>query len=229
MNIRRKNKAFTLIEMIIAVFIFVILFLIAASFVNLAVGSTKSVRTKLLTSDLRNTMDLINQKMNNANSKVRVGISSSDPIPTIDNIYGFRVVTTDGGAKVLVISSSDGSCTFIGKLTTNNLGTIVSGKRNSCDNQRPVPEPGNANEFAQKLTPLSVNVASLDFHAGPPLEAGYTMIDTNPTQAPYLEIVIKAQDADDKWKDDNQIQLKTSYTMDYQTIRRLKNMTEHGT
>lgn len=193
-----RRKGFTLIEMLIAVFIFVILFMIAASFVNLAVGSTKSVRTKLLTNDLRNTIDIINQKMNNANGK-------ATPPP----IYGFR---TNGG--ILGIASSDDSCTLIGRKTeaSSSLGYLAMSTV-SCASIHPA---WVTSDLTQRLTSTNINILSFD------ISNSYEMINKNPSQAPYIKIVITAEDTDPKYQADNQITLQTSYTMDYMTIKRLQ-------
>ncbi|MCL5407701.1 MAG: prepilin-type N-terminal cleavage/methylation domain-containing protein [Patescibacteria group bacterium] len=199
LKLKIKKRGFTLIEMMIAVFVFMILFLIAASFVNLAAGSTKSNRTKLLTSDLRNALDVISQKMNNANGRAL-------------DIYGFKV----NNNNILGIASSDGSCTFFGKNNNNTPADIkddfIAMKYlNSC-NGWPVQT-----DLDQKLTdPKNITVTNVSFTLTDPI------ISNSPTKSPYLKVVIEAQDADAKYENDNKIKLETSYTMDYLTIKKFK-------
>ncbi|KKQ18128.1 MAG: hypothetical protein US31_C0009G0027 [Berkelbacteria bacterium GW2011_GWA1_36_9] len=222
LKLKVPKRGFTLIEMLVAVFVFMILFLIAASFVNLASGSAKSTRTKLLTSHLRNTFDVISQKMNNANGHASMG---SDP-----DIYGFGIQDVSTGppgksieTEVLGIASYDKdtsttSCTFFSRVF---IGAIVGGGGQSylymanSDCSEPWP-----NLFLVGKPLFDPNNISGNFNP--------TMTPSvwKPSDqiAPYLTIQITAQDTDPKYATDNIITLKTSYTMDYQTIKRLQNL-----
>lgn len=192
-----KKLGFTLIEALVAVFIFMILFLITASFVNLAAGSTKSRQTKILTSEIRNALDVINQKMNNANAKT-----------TGTNIYGFKLNGT-----VLGIANTDGAtttCTYIGQ-----VGTGIYMRYDSCSSW-----PTLTADDSPLTNTNTVNVTGFDLNPG---GVDYFMTNNSPARSPYLKISITAQDADPKYQSENVINLQTSYTMSYQTIRRLKS------
>jgi len=187
-------QGFTLIEMLMAVFVFMILFLIASSFVNLAAGSTKSARTKILTNDVRSASDIISEKINNANQKVAVGT---------DTIYGLKVKN-----NILGIATTTGSgtrCTFFGE-----NGDSLSMLEGSCPSSWPV-----ASGLTKKLTGSSVKITGLTFTLA-------NEVTPTSTTSPYLKIVVNAEDADAKYASDNQINLQTSYTIDYQTIKRLQ-------
>lgn len=187
-----KKHGFTLIEMIMAVFVFMILFLIAASFVKLAAGSTKSNRTKLLTSDVRSALDTIGQKMNGANGYAILSTGGST--------YGFRVT-----GNILTIINFDGTsnnCTSIGK-DGSSIYMDVSGCTGTLTNDKQVMT--GANVYVENLTFTSI------------------VNGAKPTTiSPYLTITIQAHDIDPKYTTDNVINLQTSYTMDYQTIKRLQ-------
>lgn len=205
-----QKSGFTLIEMLVAVMVFMIVFLIASSFVNLASGSTKSNHTKMLTGDVRSALDTIMQKLNSANDKVAIGG---------DMVYGFALHTL-GSQKILgivhQIDMSHKECTFIGKRSTG-IYMKVDNDDNNCS------WPTNPSQLNQPLTDSSkIDVTSLTFN--PPSNPGYVMTNQNPTQSPYLFIHIDAWDKDSKYQTDNQITIDTSFTMDYATIDRLKKL-----
>src|SRR3990167_6454863 len=103
---RQKSKGFTLIELLVAVGVFFVLFLIILAFVRLAVGQTTTLHTKMLTSDLRNTLDALSVQMNNANGKIEVFDYNDNPV----TIYGFRIFTDDDGNKILAMASNFDRC-----------------------------------------------------------------------------------------------------------------------
>lgn len=191
------KRGFTLIELLVAVAIFMVIFAIVASMVNLAAGSTKSARTKLLTTDLRNALEIINQKMNSANAK-------ADATPPI---YGFRV---DG--KILGIAqdvSGSVKCAFIGLNAANRIMML---EKDNCTSWPSVAE------LTQPLTPETIKVTKFDFSPKNQIEN----LSSSITQAPQLKIIIEAEDTDPKYASDNKITLQTGYTLDYQAIQGLK-------
>jgi len=210
---RAKSRGFTLIELLVAVFVFFILFLIIMAFVNLAVGQTKSLHTKMLTTSLRHTMDTISQKMNSANDFADIG--SND-------IYGFKV----NGGILGIANEVAGStqCTFIGekqdKTSPPNYYRIYM-KVNNCSGQWPT-----TTDLDQPITDTSV---AIDPPNADPSLAGLVFSGTltwTPASldVPYLKIIIRAKDKDPKYTNDNQITLQTSYMIDYLTIQRLKSL-----
>lgn len=202
-----KHKSFTLIELLVAVFIFIVLFMITASLVNLAAGSAKSMRTKMLTTDIRNTMDTISQKMNNANQKATIGTDVINGFFVQNYILG--IATTTNG--------TDKKCVFIGKKSDNSIAMLEDA--NCSRSSWPTTL-----DLSQKLTGTGVKITN---NESLPTERIFILsneVTAVSTAAPNLKVYIKAQDADAKWQNDNQITLQTTYTMDYMTIKRLQNL-----
>ena len=187
------HKALTLIELIIAVGIFVIVFLLTTSFVNLAAGQVKSTRTKTLTIDLRNAMETISQKLNSANAKETVGGVT---------IYGFKV-----NNNILGIVSTDGNkttCTFIGK-NGDNLAVLG----NNCGGQWPT-----AAQLTQVLNAPTIKITKLEF----PADCEMPIC----SQTPYLTIKIEAENLVKKSADEDIITLQSSYALSADTVKKLK-------
>lgn len=215
MNKSCKQSGFTLIEMLIAVFVFMILFLIAASFVNLAAGSTKSNRTKLMTNDIRSALDVISQKLSTAN-----GISTS-------GIYGFAVNSTTGDLGIVSDDGTNIICTFIGKVSvgTPAIGGIYMRTGTDCS------WPSGTKILSISDQPLTNN-KNINITTNPTGTTKiFTLTDaitssnkTTYNKSPYLKVLIEAKDTDPKYESDNVIKLQTMYTMDYKTIMRLKSL-----
>ncbi len=200
MNFKAKkvHRGFTLIELIVAVFIFMIVFLITMAFVNLASGQVKSLRTKRLTADIRNAMDTIAQKMNNANA--------SRSLPTDPDIYGFHAYN-----DILGIAYKDQSgqekCTFFRKVDYQ-----IYMEEDLCNNVYSFP---SFLSKKQSLTSSAVKITNFV------LQGSYLTGGCD-DPAPYITITIEAEDAEPRYAEDNKITIQTSYTLDYLTIKKLE-------
>ena len=191
-----KKRAFTLIEVLVAVFIFAIIFGIAIMAVNFSSGKVQSKKPLTLTREARNAMETISQKMNNANAKATVG-------GTV--IYGFRV---DGNELKIVTSIPGGAvqCSFI-----KQDGDYLKMAQNNCS----VP---TSTEY-KNITSSDIIIRNFN------IPDKYFMINSSPDKAPYVQIIIEARDAkspDEPTNPTSNIKVQTSYEMDYQTIKNLK-------
>ena len=186
-------------ELLVAVGVFFVLFLIIMAFVRLAVGQTTTLHTKMLTADLRNTLDTLSVQMNNANGKITVSSG--------ETIYGFRIFNENTPNEILALASFDHKCFYIAL----NRGTVNVVMDPYCDN-RAVP---SISSMGSSITSPGINVTGLSF------TPNYQMTDTDLEQTPYLRMTITAEDRDAKYLD-NKITLQTTYSMDYLTIRRLQ-------
>lgn len=199
-----KKKGFTLIELLVAVFVFMILFLIIMAFVRLAVGQTKSLHTKMLTSDLRNTMDILNQKMMNANYKEKI----TWPATTI---HGFKYID-----NIIGTVSKDGTCSFIGK----NGDTISIYTKGCTGEVGPWPK---ADQLDIPITNVNTVKVTNFTVTGKCYRCGLEGPPSGSNIVPYITVVIEAEDKDPKYATDNKIKIETSYAMDYMTIKLLKS------
>lgn len=97
----RTKSAFTMVEILVAVFILSIILIMGAAATNMMVGKLRSKKTLDINTPIRNAFDIISQKMNTANTLGN------------GNIFGFREVGTD----ILAVAnkSTDTKCTYIGK------------------------------------------------------------------------------------------------------------------
>ena len=112
MNIVKKS-GFTLVEILVAVFILAIILVIAGAATNLMVGRLRSKKTTDLNIPVRNAFDIISQKMNTANAR-------------LGTVYGFN----EKGGILEIVNKSDGgtTCTTIGK-----AGTVLKMQQSSVD------------------------------------------------------------------------------------------------
>lgn len=112
-------------------------------------------------------------------------------------VYGFKV----DGSNMLIIASANNSCSFIKK----DSDTIVMAQNNCAG----VPTT------YQKITSSEIKVTDFSFTGSHELSGPLD------TQAPYLKVIIKAEDANPQYSD-NKFEYQTSYEMDYQTVKKLQ-------
>ncbi len=186
----KKLKSFTLIELIVAVVIFMIVFLVTASFVSLASGQVISLRTKMLSNDIRNTYETSNQKANNANAKATVeGI--------LDTVNGLA----EYNQNTLVVASEDerGSGNCKTSFFTIKDDAIWMKEFSDCSSVTiPLPD-----EYDQRLTSNDITINS------------FSVSQSDIGSIPYVTIEIDAQDAQPQYENDNQIKMRSSFTVDY--------------
>ena len=180
---RQKSKGFTLIKLLVAVGVFFILFLIILAFVRLAVGQTATLHTKMLTADLRNTLDTLSVQINNANGKIEVS-DSINPVV----IYGFRIFTDNSrtpqqGNQILAMASNFDRCLFVafdkssGQIVIKRA--IVAGAGASCSKAN-VPQ---ISTMTNSFTSPGIEVTDfiLDYSQ---------MTSNSQNNVPYLKITI---------------------------------------
>ena len=214
MEIRKliiKNSGFSLIEFLVGVLIFSIVFGMTIISVKLASGKVASNQNKTVSIELRNAIETINQKMNNANAKKSLNFLGSN-----QTIYGFKIISIPNQFPndVLAIvtpviqnpSGNQATCTFIAIINSR----LYMKESNNCE---AVSEMNDTN--SNPLTSEKIKVTSL---FNQEME-NYFMTDNNPDKAPNVNLKIVAQDAKDL-----QIQFtyQTSFTMDYLTLKKLK-------
>lgn len=191
----RSRRGFTLVELMVALFILAVILIMGAAATNYTVGKLRSKKTIDINTPVRNAFDIITQKMNTANAKIT---SITPPV------YGFNV---SGGILEIVSSSSSGTtCTTIGKVIVGSVGVLkMKQTDNSCDTV--------ISNTWQAITPSTIDVTVFTPTITNP------MIDSNPTAIPFVQLEIIAQDPVDP---NNKIDLQTSYYLDYQTVNNLK-------
>ncbi len=195
-GVAERKRGFTLIELIVAVVIFMIIFLITASFVSLASGQVISLRTKMLTNDVRNTFETINQKANNANANISIGV---------DDIYGLAsigpIVDLDNDILLVVFQTGSGNClaSYFAKKTNTDAIFIYEEEYNNCI---PTGLPSAA-DFTQRMNSEDVKITN------------FSVSQNDIGSIPYVTIEIYAQDAQPQYENDNQIKMRSSFTVDY--------------
>lgn len=185
MNKFKFKKGFTLIELIVVVMLFMIIFLITMAFINLASGQVKSMHTKMLTNDVRSATDVIFQKLNNANATAQaVTLPSVSP-------KGF---TVNNNILVTVSKGANGTieCNFFGL------------KENAIWMHRGCPIAAfNSRFLDERLTSDKIKVTSFTptFTADPVPNIKIKIIaeDADPKYA----------------GEENKITFESAYTMDY--------------
>src|SRR3990167_7110295 len=98
----RSNSGFSLIEFLVGVLIFSIVFGMTIISVKLASGNVASNQNKTVSIELRNAIETITQKMNNANDYKNIENFLGFPL----KIYGFHRVTGRNPDNVLAIATS---------------------------------------------------------------------------------------------------------------------------
>lgn len=209
--VNKKLKAFTMLELLVAVFIFATVVMIAASgwATKFAGGRTRSMVNKNLNQEISRAIDILNQKLENANAK---------PTQSTVDLKGFgvknegglisgRVNDVSNGQLILAISTDPNNnevdnCTFIGQARDNNDRYYLAMKEDGCD-QIPVFDVNK-----DRLTSSKINVK--DFILSGLIE---------PNGAHNLKITIKAADITD---DKAEIEMHTAYNLSYEKLMNLR-------
>lgn len=196
MTFRKQKKGFTLIEVLVTVVLFSLIFLVAMAFVKIASGQAKSLHTKKITAEIRNAMDKISQNLNTGAAKLTIGGTT---------VYGFNIKNDVLG---IANSASPVKCSFFGVYN----GKIMMREDDVCTTWF------TPSQLDNNLTSSSIKIttpANAIFDVHP-------MTAINPTTAPYVKITIGAKDGDPKYEADNTIDVTTIYTMDYLTVKNFK-------
>lgn len=211
---RRKshNKGFTMVELLVAVFIFATVVMIAASgwATKFAGGRTRSMANKNLNQEISRAIDILNQKLENANAKPAQS--------SVSSLKGFGVRSegilrtgqfdVSNGQLILAISTDPSrnevdNCTFVGRADDNGRGYLAM-KEDGCD-QIPIFD---VNVNRDRLTSPKINVK--DFVLSGLIE---------PNGAHNLNIKIIAADITD---DKAEIEMHTAYNLSYEKIMNLQ-------
>lgn len=199
MKISKYNRGYTLVELLVALFIFSAVVVIGLSAVTTGFtsGNLTSETNKSLNQDLNMIMQTITQKMANANAQ-----TDTFKIGDTDNkIYGFKFISSN--LLVIASSSTDPSspgaqCTFIG--SANQALYMV---QKTCGSFNPT------DEFKEqtKISAASSKITSFEL-------SGQNFDPASKTN-PYLEVKISSQDPKNTVKSD----VQTAYTLPFQIVQ----------
>ena len=103
--LRREYRGFTLVEILIAINIVVLIFVMVAAATNFAVGNTGSGKVKLVSQGVRPTIEFISRRISGADYWYKPGGNQ--------NIYGIGI--TDSGGQVENPSNWSALSDFTGK------------------------------------------------------------------------------------------------------------------
>lgn len=166
---KSKKLGFTLVELMMAIFILSIILVMGAVAMNYTTGKLRSKKTLDLNTPMRNAFDIISQKMNTANAKVGTGTSA---------VYGFSGTTPPN--QILEIAN-DTTCTTVGL-----AGTVLKMKQGTaCDTNI---------SSGEAITPANIKVTNFDLS-----NTNYMTAASAPTQAtiPRVTVTITAVDPAD--------------------------------
>jgi len=237
-----NRKGFTLTELMIAIFILTVILIMGAAFANYSTGRLVSAKNISATEAIRNTFDIVAQKMGAMNNKA-LGLSYGSPPPGpgqpgSQNVYGFRPYladcpsvlpgpTTPNAILMVVSKDSAGSpkCTFFAhigdslKMYENSCSNYaVINYHQDCDSTKPLVHDDSASFVA--VTPPNIKVTQ--FYLDSDVFKGilYSNDISTITSVPYVKVSISAEDLTNQ---ENNIKLQNTYYMDYQTLKQLTN------
>lgn len=201
-----SKSGFSLIEFLVGVFIFSLVFGMTIISVKLASGKVASSQNKNVSIELRNAIETISQKMNNANAHQTINNFLGKKL----EIYGFSVSVIEQTPpnlpiNVLAIANSGNqdTCAFVAVIEQR-----LYLHENNCQ-AVPVMTADNSNP----LTSEKIKVTVFDI-------AQKSLMTSSSLQAPFLTLSIRAEDADPNTNIG--IDYKTSFEMDYLTFKKLK-------
>ena len=211
-NKRKMKKAFTLVELIIAMGILITVMASILGMVNFVSGRLKSIQIKTVSDGLRASLDIIGQKMYSANE--HIVISGID-------VYGFRYYNSasyssnsPASPNMLVIVTSGvnstPTCNYFG-LNNDQLmihQALCSGLYKS---------PG---ELQDSLTPPGIKVTAFTIKAANTDESQIMLDPDNINFIPKVKLEIKAYDLKDPSK--TEITVQTTLTMDGESVNYLR-------
>jgi len=206
----KKNKGFTLVEMLISLFLFAMIFTMIAGMVKFVKGNTGSDKANTPTRELRAVSDILNQKMASANIDIKWHNNTNDKINgfgVLNQILGIAIF--DGGVAGGV---GDRKCYFIGKsspdingisrlkmrvvdINSNTLNCVINQQTLNAVDNYPIDLTGNS---------ISIDNFQLSFFT---------------TTPQYLKVTIKAHDTKDL---KNLLEWNTYYTLSYYADKRIQ-------
>jgi prepilin-type N-terminal cleavage/methylation domain-containing protein len=133
------KKAFTLIELMVSITILALVLVMLSGMVNYTSGRLKSAQLKLVNDSLRQSLDLISQKMYNANDKKTIGV--------LGEVKGFTV----NNSNILIIVSSN--------LTDNKIVCTYFGQKgDKLAMTQDATCPAEPNDLDHFVTPSKINI-----------------------------------------------------------------------
>lgn len=192
-----NKKGFTLVELLVTMGILGVVLVMIAGLAGYTAGRLRSNQNRVLNDSLRNVLDIIGQKMYNANTETTINGNT---------IYGFKVINN---MLVIVSSGDDNSktCTYFGK-----KDETVSMKQTNCSENTLPTET----DLASSLTPSRIKIK--DFIIDP---KDIKITDDLGSVIPTVNIKVKAEDRNDV---KNIATLKSTFSMDYETIKSLSTL-----
>ena len=199
-----KRKAFTLIELIVTMAILAMVVVMIAGMTSFTVGRLKSAQMKMVNDALRNSLDTIGQKMNNANEKAKIDG---------ENRYGFYYKN-----NILVVISGDETpsiyCTYFGLNGDAMAMAQEKAMAGVCKNT-------NLITLGNNVTPEKIKVTSFSID---PLKSSEMTEASRPnqTEIPRIKITLSGYDTSDKAGVAATSSLETTFTMDGENVNYLK-------
>lgn len=189
---KNYHKAYTLVELLLALFIMMVILTISSTSIASSYfsGKTHSTDQKELTLQLNNISLFLENKMANANAYN----------PTLD-IYGFKIDNTDPNNQILVIASQGPSCNFI-KFDSENKKLLAA--QNDCSAIPTIDQPLSA-----------ANIHITGFLDTDLTTGSYQFDSANPNITPYLKVNITAKDAKELVSES----IQNTYTLELQTVQ----------
>lgn len=199
----RSRGGFTLIELMVTIAILAIVVVLVGNLTNYTVGRLKSNQLKSTNDALRSALNIMGQKMNNANDKVTIGT---------DTVYGFKVYGNEPN-QVLTIVSSSGSgstktCTYFGMKSGSLKMSQAVANSDTCNEL-------TVESLDHKITSDKIFVQSFE------AETTNRMTNINTKSIPSVKITIMAHDTTDE--SGIQTKLETTFTMDGENVKYLNN------
>lgn len=190
----KTRSAFTLVELMVTIAILGIVVVLVGNLANFTVGRLKSNQLKHTNDAIRSALNLIGQKMNNANAHK-------------SGVYGFKV-TGIYPDQVLMIASSDSddaniTCTYFGKRDEK-----IMMDQDNCSGM-------TLGNLTHPVTPDKISVETFEF------TGKHEMSATPETKIPFVKIFIKAHDKSDPALTNTE--LETTFTMDGENVKYLNH------
>jgi prepilin-type N-terminal cleavage/methylation domain-containing protein len=211
------KSGFTLVELMVSITILALILVMLSGMVNYTSGRLKSAQLKLVNDSLRQSLDLISQKMYNANAHTVITQSGN----SID-IFGFRYYDSNhmpdsssdnpSAPDMLVIVSSDltggqKTCTYFGKKDNQLFMDQDSG----CTKDFQTPS-----QLVHAITPSKISIQNFKIDSS----SSKMMTNTSVDFIPHIEITIDGYNLTDPQKSPAQVQ--TTLTMDGENVRSLQ-------
>ena len=191
-----KRKAFTLVELMVTLAIMGLVIVLIGGLANFTAGRLESAQIKTANEALRSSLDAIGQKMYSANEYKK--IDGQD-------VYGFR---SEGDVLTIVSSGSIDNavtCTYFGKRDDQ----LMMAQNTICSAM-------TIDELTNPVTPSRIFVTEFS------VNSINQMDDLGATEIPKVKITLKGYDKSDPLGPAAQSTVETTFTMDGENVKWLK-------